>query len=90
MPKLTLKAAVGYTRFTSDISEPGLHSDYLDYNVGVGLRLRQRPGAGRLRSQGANKQSAFNVVANPARHRRRHDRQTTYSPNKTRFIGVQR
>jgi len=84
-PKLTLKAAVGYTNMSSDIRSLGYKS-YVDYNVGAsydfgnGLSL-----AGSV--QGANRQSAYLSVSNPGidlgfgplgRQ--------TYSPNKARFI----
>jgi len=85
MPKLTLKAAVGYTNMSSDIRSLGYKS-YVDYNVGAsydfgnGLSL-----AGSV--QGANKQSAYLSVSNPGI-----DLgfgafgKQTYSPNKARFI----
>ncbi|BEP46648.1 MULTISPECIES: TorF family putative porin [Variovorax] len=85
VPKLTLKAAVGYTHMSSDIRSLGYKS-YVDYNVGVsydfgsGLAL-----AGSI--QGANKKSSYLAVSNPGV-----DLgfgtfgQTTYSPNKARFI----
>ncbi|MDQ0070072.1 uncharacterized protein (TIGR02001 family) [Variovorax boronicumulans] len=84
-PKLTLKAAVGYTNMSSDIRSLG-YRNYVDYNVGAsydfgnGLSL-----AGSV--QGANKKSAYASVSNPGvdfgfgtfgRE--------TYSPNKARFI----
>ena len=84
-PKLTLKAAVGYTNMSSDIRSLG-YKNYIDYNVGAsydfgnGLSL-----AGSV--QGANKKSAYTAVSNPGvdfgfgtfgRE--------TYSPNKARFI----
>ena len=85
VPKVTLKAAVGYTNMSSDIRSLGYKS-YVDYNVGAsydfgnGLSL-----TGSV--QGANKQSSYLAVANPGV-----DLgfgpigQTTYSPNKARFI----
>ena len=33
MPKVTLKAAVGFTRFASDIKDSGV-PNYMDYSVG--------------------------------------------------------
>jgi uncharacterized protein (TIGR02001 family) len=84
-PKLTMKAAVGYTNMSSDIRSLG-YRNYVDYNVGAsydfgnGLSL-----AGSV--QGANKRSAYTSVSNPGvdfgfgtfgRE--------TYSPNKARFI----
>jgi hypothetical protein len=62
-PKVTLKAAVGYTNMSSDIRSLGYKS-YVDYNVGAsydfgnGLSL-----AGSV--QGANKQSSYLSVSNP-------------------------
>ncbi len=85
VPKVTLKAAVGYTNMSSDIRSLGYKS-YVDYNVGAtydfgsGLTL-----TGSV--QGANKKSSYVAVANPG-----YDfgfgtfGQTTYSPNKARFI----
>ncbi|MDP9995081.1 uncharacterized protein (TIGR02001 family) [Variovorax boronicumulans] len=84
-PKLTLKAAVGYTNMSSDIRSLG-YRNYVDYNVGAsydfgnGLSL-----AGSV--QGANKRSAYTSVSNPgvdfgfSTFGRE-----TYSPNKARFI----
>lgn len=85
VPKVTFKAAVGYTRMSSDIRSLGYKS-YVDYNVGAaydfgnGLSL-----AGSV--QGANKKSSYLLVSNPgvdfgfgpvgAQ---------TWSPNKARFI----
>jgi uncharacterized protein (TIGR02001 family) len=85
VPKVTLKAAIGYTNMSSDIRSLGYKS-YVDYNIGAsydfgnGLSL-----TGSV--QGANKKSSYLVVANPGV-----DLgfgtfgQTTYSPNKARFI----
>lgn len=85
VPKVTLKAAVGFTNMSSDIRSLG-YRNYVDYNVGAsydfgnGLSL-----AGSV--QGANKKSAYTSVSNPGvdfgfgtfgRE--------TYSPNKARFI----
>ena len=76
MPKLTLKAAVGYTHMSSDIRRLGFAS-YVDYNLGVsydfgsGLSL-----AGAV--QGANKKSSYLLASDFLGH--------TYSPNKARFI----
>ncbi len=75
-PKLTLKAAVGYTRMSSDIRSLGFPS-YVDYNLGVsydfgsGLSL-----AGAV--QGANKKSSYLLTSDFLGN--------TYSPNKARFI----
>jgi len=85
MPKLTFKAAVGYTFMSSDIRSLGF-KDYVDYNVGVsydfgsGLSL-----AGAV--QGANQQSAYALISNPGV-----DLgfgpigASTFSPNKPRLI----
>ena len=85
VPKVTLKAAVGYTHMSSDIRSLGYKS-YVDYNVGAsydfgnGLSL-----TGSV--QGANKKSSYVAVANPG-----YDfgfgtfGQQYYSPNKARFI----
>jgi uncharacterized protein (TIGR02001 family) len=59
-PKLTLKAAVGYTRFASDIKDLGV-PNYVDYGVGVsydfGSGLSLYGGV-----QGANKKDFFGDV----------------------------
>ncbi|WP_443083542.1 TorF family putative porin [Variovorax sp. SRS16] len=85
MPKLTLKAALGYTHMSADIRSLGYKS-YVDYNVGAsydfgnGLSL-----AGSV--QGANQKNAYLLTASPGV-----DfgfgpiGATTYSPNKARFI----
>ncbi|MGJ7526253.1 TorF family putative porin [Variovorax sp. GB1P17] len=85
VPKVTLKAAVGFTNMSSDIRSLGYKS-YVDYNIGAsydfgnGLSL-----TGSV--QGANKKSSYVAVANPG-----YDfgfgtfGQTNYSPNKARFI----
>lgn len=85
VPKVTLKAALGYTHMSSDIRSLGYKS-YVDYNVGAsydfgnGLSL-----AGSV--QGANKKDSYLLVSNPG-----FDVNgitvgaTTWSPNKARFI----
>ncbi|VWX59278.1 conserved exported hypothetical protein [Burkholderiales bacterium 8X] len=85
VPKVTLKAAVGYTRLSSDIRSLGYKS-YVDYNVGAaydfgnGLSL-----AGSV--QGGNKKNAFLLTSDPGL-----DfgfgpvGAQTYSVNKARFI----
>ncbi len=87
IPKVTFKAALGYTFFTSDIKSLGF-KDYVDYNVGAsydfgsGLAL-----AGSV--QGGNNQSAFNLIASPGIPTGTvfgPIGQTTFSPNVTRFI----
>jgi len=85
VPKVTFKAAVGYTHMSSDIRSLG-YRNYVDYNVGAsydfgsGLSL-----AGSV--QGANHKNSYLLVSNPgvdfgfgpvgAQ---------TWSPNKARFI----
>jgi uncharacterized protein (TIGR02001 family) len=85
VPKVTFKAALGYTFLSSDIRSLGFKS-FFDYNVGAAYDF----GSGLSLTgsvQGATEQSAFNVVATPGfvvngipvgR--------TFYSPNKGRFI----
>ncbi|WP_431276916.1 TorF family putative porin [Variovorax ureilyticus] len=84
-PKVTFKTAVGYTFLSSDIRSLGYKS-FFDYNVGAsydfgsGLSL-----TGSI--QGATEQSAFNLVANPGVEINGITYgQTTFSPNKPRFI----
>jgi uncharacterized protein (TIGR02001 family) len=85
-PKVTLKAAVGYTNMSSDIRSLGYKS-YVDYNVGAsydfgnGLSL-----TGSV--QGANKKSSYQAVAYPGIEIPDVGTfgQTMYSPNKARFI----
>ena len=60
MPKVTLKAAVGFTRFSSDIKDSGV-PNYMDYSVGGAYDL----GDGFSLSAawvGANKTGAFGFV----------------------------
>ena len=85
VPKVTFKAAVGYTHMSSDIRSLG-YRNYVDYNVGAaydfgnGLSL-----AGSV--QGANRKSSYLLVADPGL-----DLgfgpvgERTWSPNKARFI----
>jgi uncharacterized protein (TIGR02001 family) len=85
VPKVTLKAALGYTHMSSDIRSLG-YRNYVDYNVGAsydfgnGLSL-----AGSV--QGANRKSSYLLVADPGI-----DLgfgpigERTWSPNKARFI----
>ncbi len=84
-PKLTLKATVGYTFFTSDIKSEG-YKDYVDYLVGLSYDLGN--GLSVMGSvQGANQKSAFNLPASAG-----FDTPigtvggSTFSPNTTRFI----
>jgi len=85
VPKVTLKAAVGFTSMSSDIRRLGFKS-YVDYNVGAsydfgnGLSL-----TGSV--QGANKQSSYLAVSNPGVNLGFGTfGQQSYSPNKARFI----
>ncbi|QSI28276.1 hypothetical protein GNX71_01255 [Variovorax sp. RKNM96] len=84
VPKVTLKAAVGFTNMSSDIRSLGYKS-YVDYNVGAsydfgnGLSL-----TGSV--QGANKKTAYNVAAGPVYDFGFFTTQQVYSPNKARFI----
>jgi len=85
VPKLTLKAAVGYTNMSSDIRSLG-YRNYVDYNLGAsydfgnGLSL-----AGSV--QGANRKSSYLSVANPGvDYGFGTFGATYYSPNKARFI----
>ena len=85
MPKLTFKAALGYTFFTSDIKSLG-YKDYLDYNVGAAYDFGSGLALGGY-IQGGNEQSAFNLVASPGIPSAIGPiGQTTFSPNATRFI----
>lgn len=75
-PKLTFKAALGYTAMSSDIRRLGYKS-YVDYNVGASYDLGSGVAlAGSV--QGANQQNAYAVASNAFGG--------TYSPNKARFI----
>jgi uncharacterized protein (TIGR02001 family) len=85
VPKVTVKAGVGYTFFTSDIKSLG-YKDYADYLVGVSYDFGN--GLSLMGSvQGATEKDSFNVLAAPpvltplgllnA---------SVYSPNTTRFI----
>ena len=86
VPKVTLKAAVGFTNMSSDIRSLGYKS-YVDYNIGAsydfgnGLSL-----TGSV--QGANKKTNYQVVANPGIDIPDFGTfgTTYYSPNKARFI----
>jgi len=75
VPKLTLKASVGFTFFSSDIKDLG-YDNYLDYNVGASYDF----GAGLALGayvQGANRGSSFEVTGADGK---------TLNPNKARFI----
>jgi len=85
VPKVTLKANVGYTFFTSDIKSLG-YKDYCDYLLGVSYDFGN--GLSLMGSvQGGTQQDAFNVPTGPSIP-------TVfgpiggnpYSPNATRFI----
>ena len=64
MPKVTLKASVGYTHFSSDIKDLGV-PNYVDYSVGGAYDLGDGFSAGAAVT-GANKKSFF-VDVNKAR-----------------------
>ena len=88
VPKLTLKAAVGYTHMASDIRSLGYKS-YVDYNLGLSYDF----GGGLSLSgavQGANKKRAYQVVAAPGIEIPDFGTfgTTYYSPNKARFIAT--
>ncbi|MFC5607318.1 TorF family putative porin [Variovorax soli] len=76
VPKLTLKAAVGYTFFASDIKDNTVAQNYYDYNVGASYDFGGGLSLGGY-VQGANKGSAFEVTGADGK---------TRSPNKARFI----
>jgi uncharacterized protein (TIGR02001 family) len=85
VPKVTFKAAVGYTHMSSDIRSLGYKS-FVDYNVGAsydfgsGLSL-----AGAV--QGANHQDSYLLVSNPGVNFGFGPvGAQTWSPNKARFI----
>jgi len=84
-PKLTLKAAVGYTALSSDIRRNTAYKSYVDYNLGAtydfggGLTL-----TGSV--QGANQKDAYNAAAGPLYDFGVYTTQQVYSPNKARFI----
>jgi len=85
VPKLTFKTAIGYTFFTSDIKSLG-YKDYLDYNVGVSYDFGSGLSLGGW-IQGGTEQSAFNLISSPGVDINGVTfGQTTFSPNKTRFI----
>ena len=76
VPKLTLKAAVGYTFFASDIKDNTAAVNYYDYNVGAAYDFGGGLALGGY-VQGANKGSAFEVTGADGK---------TLNPNKARFI----
>jgi uncharacterized protein (TIGR02001 family) len=86
-PKLTVKAGVGYTFFTSDIKSLG-YKDYADYLVGLSYDFGN--GLSLMGSvQGGTEQSAFNLVSSPGIPTGTLAGpvgQQTFSPNATRFI----
>ena len=86
-PKLTVKAGVGYTFFTSDIKSLGF-KDYADYLVGLSYDFGS--GLSLMGSvQGGTEQSAFNLVSSPGIPTGTLAGpigQQTFSPNATRFI----
>ncbi|SEB23304.1 conserved hypothetical protein [Variovorax sp. YR216] len=84
-PKVTFKTAVGYTFLSSDIRSLGYKS-FFDYSVGASYDF----GSGLSLTgsvQGATEQSAFNLIAEPGVEINGVTYgQTTFSPNKPRFI----
>ncbi len=76
MPRLTLKAALGYTHMASDIRSLGFKS-YADYNVGVSYDFGGGLALGGS-VQGANKKSSYLLASDVFGN--------TYSPNKARFV----
>ena len=76
IPKLTLKASVGYTFFASDIKDNTSAANYYDYNVGASYDFGGGLALGGY-VQGANKGSAFEVTGADGK---------TLNPNKARFI----
>ena len=76
VPKLTLKAAVGYTFFASDIKDNTAAVDYMDYNVGASYDFGSGLALGAY-VQGANRGSAFQMTGADGK---------TFDPNKARFI----
>ncbi len=85
VPKLTLKAAVGYTRMSGDIRSLGYRS-YTDYNVGAAYDLGQGFSVG-ASVQGGTQKRSYELVSRPGIET---DFGTfgeqRYSINKTRFI----
>ena len=63
VPKLTLKAAVGFTRMSSDIRDLGYRS-YLDYNVGAAYDLGSGFSVG-ASVQGGGQKRAYELVSRP-------------------------
>ncbi len=86
IPKVTLKAAVGYTFFSSDILWSLGYEDYVDFNGGAAYDFGSGLSLGGY-VQGGNEQSAFNAVVSPGIPSPIGPiGQTTSSPNATRFI----
>jgi len=85
VPRVTFKAAVGYTFFASDIKQLS-YRNYLDYNVGAAYDLGSGLSLGGY-LQGGNEQSAFNLVSSPGIDSPTGPvGQSTFSPNATRFV----
>lgn len=76
VPKLTLKANVGYTFFASDIKDNTVAKNYYDYNVGASYDFGGGLSLGGY-VQGASQGSAFEVTGADGK---------TLNPNKARFI----
>jgi len=75
VPKLTLKAAMGFTFLSSDIRSLGYDS-FMDYNVGASYDFGGGLALGAF-VQGANRGSTFEVTGTDGK---------TLDPNKARFI----
>jgi len=85
VPRVTLKAALGYTFFASDIRQLG-YKNYLDYNLGAAYDFGNGLSLGGY-VQGGTEQSAFNLVSSPGIDSPAGSiGQATFSPNATRFI----
>jgi len=76
VPKLTLKAAIGYTFFASDIKDNTSAVNYLDYNVGAAYDFGSGLALGAY-VQGGNHGGAFELTGANG---------NTLDPNKARFI----
>jgi uncharacterized protein (TIGR02001 family) len=76
VPKLTLKAGVGYTFFASDIKDNTAAVNYMDYNVGASYDFGGGLALGAFVT-GANRGNSFEVTGADGK---------TLNPNKARFI----
>jgi len=77
VPKVTLKAAIGYTRMSSDIRSLG-YENYVDYSVGASYDFGSGLALGGY-VQGATKGSAYEVTGADGK---------TLNPNKARLVMV--